>query len=82
MHLEARLKVKHIHEFTNKHLHDWFPKLPSYEAFTNRINRLCEVFKVLSESILTEFVPVDCNQDVSLIDSMPVIICSGKGFQK
>ena len=82
MHLEARLKVKHIHEFAKEHLHDWFPKLPSYDAFTNRINRLCEVFKGLSESILTDFIPDDCNQNVSLIDSMPIIICSGKRVSK
>jgi len=82
MHLEFRLKVKHIHEFASEYLRDWFPKLPSYEAFTNRINRLCEVFRVLSETVLTEFIPKDCNQDISLIDSMPVIICSGKRNSK
>jgi len=80
--LEYLLKVKHIHEFASEHLRDWFPKLPSYEAFTNRINRLCEVFRVLSETVLTEFIPDDCNQDISLIDSMPVIICSGKRISK
>jgi len=82
MHLEYRLKVKHIHEFASEYLRDWFPKLPSYEAFTNRINRLCEVFRVLSETVLTEFIPKDCNQNISLIDSMPVIICSGKRNSK
>ena len=82
MHLEYRLKVNHIHEFASEHLRDWFPKLPSYVAFTNRINRLCEVFRVLSETVLTDFIPDDCNQDISLIDSMPVIICSGKRISK
>jgi hypothetical protein len=82
MHLESRLKVKHIHEFASEYLRDWFPKLPSYEAFTNRINRLCEVFRVLSETVLTEFIPKDCNQEISLVDSMPVITCSGKRISK
>jgi hypothetical protein len=82
MHLESRHNVKHIHEFASEYLRDWFPKLPSYEAFTTRINRLCEVFRALSETILTDFIPVDCDQEKNLIDSMPVIICSGKRIPK
>ena len=78
MHLEYRFRVKHIYEFACEYLRDWFPKLPSYEAFTTRINRLCEVFRVLSQTLLSEFVPEGCNQDISLIDSMPVITCSAK----
>jgi len=78
MHLEYCLRVKHIYEFASEYFRDWFPKLLSYEAFTNRINRLCEVFRALSEAVLTEFIPKDCNQDISLIDSMLAITCSGK----
>lgn len=74
--LEYRLKVKHIHVFASEYLRDWFPKLPFYEAFTTRINLLCEVFSVLSETILSEFIPDVCNKQISLIDSMPIITCS------
>jgi hypothetical protein len=78
MHVENRLKVKHIHQFASDYLRDWFPKLPSYEAFTNRINRLCDVFRAISQNILSGFQPLDCDNQTSLIDSMPIITCSGK----
>lgn len=82
MQVEEHLKVNKIYEFASEHLREWFPKLPSYVAFTNRINRLNEVFKAISEPILTKFQPSDCDEDISLIDSMPIITCSGKRSPK
>ena len=82
MHVEHRFKVKHIYEFASEHLRSWFPKLPSYVAFTNRINRLSEAFKGMTEDILTNYQPLDCDTGITLIDSMPVITCSGKRSAK
>jgi hypothetical protein len=78
MHIEQRFKVKQIYEFASDHLHSWFPLLPSYEAFNMRLNRLGEAFKLLSSNLITMFVPSDCIKDRSLLDSMPIITCSGK----
>jgi hypothetical protein len=78
MYVEHRFKVKHIYEFASEHLRDWFPKLPSYVAYVNRINRLNEAFKGMTEPILTNYQPHDCDTGITLIDSMPVITCSGK----
>lgn len=78
MHFEHRLKLKQIHEFANNYLRSWFPLLPSYEAFNMRINRLNEVFRHLSNILLAGFCPVDCDLNASLIDSLPIITCSGK----
>jgi hypothetical protein len=78
MHVEHRFKVKHIHEFASEYLRSWFPKLPSYVAFVNRINRLNEAFKGMVEPILTNYQPLDCDTGITIIDSMPVITCSGK----
>jgi hypothetical protein len=82
MHVEHRLKVKHIYEFASVHLRSWFPKLPSYVAYTTRINRLNEAFKGMTEDILTNYQPLDCDTGITLIDSMPVITCSGKRSAK
>lgn len=82
MQVEEHLKVNKIHEFASEHLREWFPELPSYVAFINRINRLNEVFKALSEPILSNFKPTDCDDNISLIDSMPIILCSGKRSPK
>jgi len=78
MHHEQQFKVKHIHRFAHEYLRSWFPELPSYQAFNNRINRLSAALSGLTELLLTENQPDDCFSDQSLLDSMPVITCSGK----
>lgn len=75
---EQQFRVKHIHRFASEYLRSWFPKLPSYQAFNNRLNRLHSSFSKLSEILLSEFQPPDCCLDQSLLDSMPIITCSGK----
>lgn len=79
---EQRFKVKQIHRFANEYLHDWFPNLGSYAAFNNRLNRLSEAFKQLVAPLLEEFRPEDCYLDQSLLDSMPIITCSGRRTPK
>ena len=79
---EQRLKIKQIHRFANEYLRSWFPTLGSYQAFNNRINRLSEAFKKLLEPLLEEFIPEDCCLEQSLLDSMPIITCSGKRTPK
>jgi len=78
MYVEQRFKIKQIYEYANDHLRSWFPLLPSYEAFNVRLNRLGEAFKILSNSWISNFMPSDCIEDKSLLDSMPIITCSGK----
>lgn len=79
---EQRFKIKQIHKFADEYLRSWFPKLPSYAAFNNRINRLSEAFRLLTESLLRTHQPEDCFHDVSLLDSLPIITCSGKRVGK
>lgn len=78
MQVEQRLKIKQIHSFANDYLRSWFPRLHSYEAFVVRINRLSEVFKHLSSSLLSNNCPDDCRANTNLIDSLPIITSSGK----
>jgi hypothetical protein len=75
---EERFKVKQIHRFAMEYLHSWFPKLPSYQGFVNRLNRLSETFKALSIVLFTCFIPKDCDQGTSLTDSFPIVTCKGK----
>ena len=75
---EQRFTVKQIHKFANDYLRSWFPNLGSYSAFSNRLNRLSEAFKDLATSLITNHYPEDCYSDQSLLDSMPIITCSGK----
>jgi len=82
IHEEQRYKVKQIHRFANEYLRSWFPNLGSYAAFNNRLNRLSEAFKQLVTPMLEEFRPEDCYLDQSLLDSMPIITCSGRRAPK
>ena len=75
---EGHTKAKSIHRFANEYLRSWFPKLGTYQAFNNRLNRLSGVFTRLVEMILEDFQPEDCLFNQSLLDSMPIICCSGK----
>ena len=78
MHVEQRFKVTQIHQFADEHLRSWFPKLGSYSAFNYRLNQLSEAFKRLIMPLLSKFQPPDCRFKQSLLDSMPIITCSGK----
>ena len=82
IHAEQRFKVKLIYQFANDYLRSWFPRLGSYASFDNRLNRLSEAFKHLASTLLEENQPLDCCLDQSLLDSMPVITCSGKRSPK
>lgn len=75
---EQRMKIKQIHTFAYDYLRSWFPNLPSYAAFGNRLNRLSEAFKQFAGSLLVDYKPVECSDNVSLLDSLPIITCSGK----
>lgn len=75
---ERRFKVKEIHSYASRYLHSWFPKLPSYQAFNNRLNRLSNVVEKLSIELLNHYKPQDCITGKNLLDSMPIITCSGK----
>ncbi|MEM8906665.1 MAG: hypothetical protein AAGD05_02360, partial [Bacteroidota bacterium] len=51
---EEKYKVKSIHAYAKKYLHDWFPSLPSYQTFNNRLNRLAGVFPPLVAYLLKD----------------------------
>jgi hypothetical protein len=82
IHEEQRFKIKQIHRFANEYLRSWFPNLGSYAAFNNRLNRLSEAFRYLVAPLLSKFQPKDCCLDQSLLDSMPIITCSGRRIPK
>lgn len=79
---EERFTISQIYKFADNHLRSWFPELPSYVAFVNRLNRLGEAFRVLCSLLLCSMLPFRCRDDFSLMDSMPIITCSGKRSPK
>lgn len=82
MHHEGHRKIKDIHRFASEYLKTWFPMLGSYQAFNSRLNRLSGAFTKLVEILLMDYQPEDCCLNHSLLDSMPIITCSGKRSAK
>ena len=75
---EGKSSIKSIYDYADRYLRSWFPDLPSYQAFNARINRLSGVFPVLIERFLGDM-PSDCvDFGICLMDSLPIITCSGR----
>ncbi|WP_202985355.1 transposase [Mucilaginibacter inviolabilis] len=79
---EQRFSVSQVYAFADQYLRSWFPALPSYKAFNNRLNRLSEAFKAVAAHSFSTFIPPECDTAISLLDSMPIITCSGKRSAK
>ena len=74
---QRRFEQKTIYEYTKNHLLDWFPKLPSYQAFSDRLNRLAPAFQALAEVWLCA-IGVDWNEQKEyIVDSCPIILAKG-----
>ncbi len=71
--IDGRTEITKIYEYTDRHLQDWFPKLPSYEGYVQRLNKMADVFAPLLELIVTE-PKIDGPQTAWLTDSFPVAL--------
>lgn len=71
-------KVREIYDYTKNHLSDWFPTLPSYQAFNNRINLLGSAFAVMAADLISKGNAALDFLNESLIDSMPIIVAGNK----
>lgn len=75
---ERRFQKSEIYSFAKDYLPSWFPSLPSYAAFSDRINRLGEAFRLLGAHLFENFIPQDCCPEIKLADSYPIMTCSHK----
>lgn len=79
---EQKHKKKGIYDFANRYMKSWFPKLPTYENFNARINLLNSAILGLIPMILQDIenqgVVKNIQHDIALVDSFPIILCSGK----
>ena len=71
--IDKNKEIKTIYKYADRHLRDWFPKLPSYTAYVQRLNKVADVFAPLLEVIQHE--QEEKNKDqVWLMDSFPVAL--------
>ena len=52
--IEKRRTISEIYDYTRHHFPDWFPDLPSYGGYNQRLNRLSAVFAPLVGKALKE----------------------------
>lgn len=76
--IKYRTKTKCIYNYVKNHYADWFPELPSYTAFINRINRICNIFAPLCEAMLVDFQDDKIIKNIMLIDAMPIVMANAK----
>lgn len=72
--MQRQFTRKAIYEYTKLHLSEWFPKLPSYQAFCRRLNRLAPAFRALSEIWMEEKQAGNETGSDFVVDSCPVIL--------
>jgi hypothetical protein len=67
-------QVQDIHTYASRHLSQWFPNLPGYHAFIQRINKISHLFEGLVEELLVSL-PIKRHEDLpALMDSFPIIL--------
>jgi hypothetical protein len=71
--LDKHREIQGIYDYADRHLRPWFPRLPSYVAYVQRLNRVADVFAPLLETIQQEHVPENGHR-AWLIDSFPVAL--------
>ena len=67
-------KIKDIYRYADRHLRPWFPKLPSYVAFVQRLNKASHLFGFLASSLYNQLPQNNNPKCPMLIDSMPIIL--------
>lgn len=75
-------QVNEIYNYVVRHLSDWFPKLPSYPGFIQRINKISHLFEGLVESLLAMFSIKNHEHFPALMDAFPIILAQqGRRFK-
>lgn len=69
--------VKRAYEFIRAYWGDWFPNLPSYQAFNHRLNRLSDYWQALISRLLLPIAAHLSSKEVLIMDSCPIIVCQG-----
>jgi hypothetical protein len=70
-----------IYDYAQRYLRSWFPDLPAYANFNTRLNNLAPAMPYLVEQMLQELHMLDyqnIDTETSVLDSLPIMLCSGK----
>jgi hypothetical protein len=73
-HLEGCFEKKRMHSLILKYWRGWFPRLPSYQTFVLRLNRLEPTFQTLGAALSEALVATRTPEFDHLVDSLPVML--------
>lgn len=76
--MDKRREIKDIYEDTRRHLHAWYPQLPSYGGYVQRLNRVAGVFVPLLETLQEAFPDSGVLEEIRLMDAMPIRLAHAK----
>ena len=76
-HLQGHHQQRRSYNYLRRHWLEWFPNLPSYQAFNRRLNNLLPAFELLiSTAVERGLATLPATSD-RLIDSLPVMLARG-----
>lgn len=76
--MRRQFEGKAIYHYTRMHLLEWFPNLPSYQAFSRRLCELAPAFETLACRLICDLFSCGVSNADLLVDSMPVIVSKGR----
>lgn len=83
-HIQGMTGQKQIYNYLQNHWKNWFPSLPSYQAFNRRLNEIDAAFELLIEKLLSENLMNLLQGSDKIIDSLPIMLARGSrsGFAR
>lgn len=73
-HLEGCFEKKKMHSLILKYWREWFPRLPSYQTFVLRLNRLEPTFQTFGAALSGSLAARHTPEFDHLVDSLPVML--------
>ena len=79
---EDRHSKARIHDFARRYMLSWFPRLPNYANFNARLNAMdsaiTALVPMLLQTVENQFATQAVSEQMTLLDSFPIMLCSGK----
>jgi len=76
--MSGHSEIKAAYKYARNHLSEWFPNIPAYATYIQRLNRISPVFSGLLPLIQNDFSPLSGPEFIRLIDSMPIMIAKAQ----
>jgi Transposase DDE domain len=77
-HLQGHTTQRRIYDYFARHWREWFPALPSYQAFNRRLHQLLATFELfIEEHLQVAAKRENLTAADRLIDSLPVMLAVG-----